>query len=121
MERKYWPFSIPGSAQLTNEVKREVAFFSKAHDEGHQAYLEENSAFGVISRNGREGVLIHRGKGRYWQVILDPESMANESFYVDGFENAAEAVLMWVRGNEESRIRSLMSVHIVRRPGEHGW
>jgi len=54
-------------------------------------------------------------------VILDPESMANESFYVDGFENAAEAVLMWVRGNEASHIRFLMSAHIVRRPGERGW
>jgi hypothetical protein len=121
MERKYWPFVIPSSGQLTEEVRREVAFFSKAHEEGHQAYLEEGSAFGVISRTGSEGVLIHRGKGRYWQVILDPESMANESFYVDGFENAAEAILMWVRGNEASHIRSLMSAHIVRRPGERGW
>jgi hypothetical protein len=42
--------------------------------------------------------------------------MMNDSFYVDGFENAADAVLQWLQGEESSQIRSCKRDYIVEKP-----
>jgi len=119
--RKYWPFPIPSSVQETEETRLHISFFQQAHQEGYKAYSEEGGALGAVATNGRDGELIHRGKGRYWEVILGQGNYTSDSFYVDGFEHAAEAVLRWLRCEAESQIRSYLHEYIVRKPGQRGW
>jgi len=122
--RKYWPFPI--AAQETEESKRQASFFVKANEEGHKAYSDEGGVLGAVATNGREGAMIPRGgtdRGlrRYWEVILSQDSDMHDSFYLDGFENAIEAILLWLRGSEASRLRSSINEYIVQKPGQRGW
>jgi hypothetical protein len=124
--RRFWPFSIPIAAQEGEETSREVSFLEKMNQEGHKAYCSEGGVLGAVTANGREGEMIPRGgtdRGlrRYWEVILSNGSDVRDSFYVDGFENAAEAVLEWLRNKESSEIRSCIREYVVRKPGQRGW
>ncbi len=69
----------------------------------------------MIPRGG-----LDRGLRRYWEVILSQDSHMVDSFYVDGFENAAEAVLQWLRC-DGSQVRSCVRESIVQKPGQRGW
>jgi hypothetical protein len=69
----------------------------------------------MIPRGG-----IDRELRRYWEVILSKASHKHDSFYVDGFENAAEAVLRWLQGEQDPQIRSCLGDSIVERPGQRG-
>jgi hypothetical protein len=122
--RRYWPFLIPAAAQETEETKRQVAFLEKANRQGHKSF-DQGSLIGAVASGGREGEMIprsgvDRGLRRYWEVVLSHESVTDDSFYVDGFENAAEAVLMWLQGEAVAQIRSCKENCIVQRPGLRG-
>jgi hypothetical protein len=119
--RRYWPFLIPVAAQETEETKRQVAFLEKANHQGHKSF-DQGSLIGAVATSGREGQLIPRsgldkGLRRFWEVILCHDSITDDSFYVDGFENASEAVLLWLQGQEPSHIRTCKEKWIVQRPG----
>ena len=124
--RRFWPFPTPDAAQETEEVRREVSFLERAVQEGHKAYSDEGGVLGALAPKGREGAMIPRGGRdgglrRYWEVILSHGSHKDDSFYVDGFENAAEAVLRWLQDEQDSQIRSRIHESIVQRPGQRGW
>src|SRR5947209_8285279 len=124
--RRFWPFPTPSAAQETEEISREVSFLERAAQEGHKAYSDEGGVLGAVAASGREGEMIPRGgrdRGlrRYWEVILIQGFHKDDSFYVDGFENAAEAVLRWLKGEQSSQIRSCVQESIVQRPGQRGW
>jgi hypothetical protein len=124
--RRFWPFSIPFAVQEAEGTRREVSFLETMTQDGHMAYCGEGGVLGAVTANGREGEMIPRGGAdrglrRYWEVILSDASDVRDSFYVDGFENAAEAVLEWLRSKESSQIRLRVSKHVVRKPGERGW
>jgi hypothetical protein len=119
--RRYWPFMIPIPARETEETKRQVAFLEDANRQGHRSY-DQGSLIGAVAGSGRAGEMIprsgqDRGLRRYWEVVLSHNSCADDSFYVDGFENAAEAVLLWLHGENSSQIRSCKQQCIVERPG----
>lgn len=119
--RRFWPFLIPEA----QETKRQVAFFEQANREGFKAF-DQGSLIGALATNGREGEMIPRGGidqslRRYWEVLLGDRSRTDDSFYVEGFENAAEAVLNWLRGQSNSEVRLSIRQHIVQKPGERGW
>lgn len=123
--RTFWPFRIPTEALETEASKRQICFLERAAQQGHKSF-EQGSLIGALANNGREGEMIPRGgldRGlrRYWEVILSLDSHKVDSFYIDGFENAAEAVLQWLRGEDCSQIKSYISESIVQRPGQHGW
>jgi hypothetical protein len=118
--RRFWPFPIPLMAQETEATKRQVAFLEKAREEAHKAF-DQGSLLGALASNGREGEMIPRsgldnGLRRYWEVILSHDRVTDDSFYVDGFENAADAVLLWLRGVETAQIRSCKQAYIVEKP-----
>ena len=124
--RRYWRFPIPIAAQETEGVRSQVSFLEKATEEGHRAYSDEGNILGAMAINGRVGEMIPRGgidRGlrRYWEVILSQDSHVADSFFVDGFQNAAEAVLQWLRGEENSQLRSFLGVYVVQKPGQRGW
>jgi hypothetical protein len=48
-------------------------------------------------------------------------SEEQDSFYVDGFENAADGIRRWLQGDECARIRSHMHQSIVEKPGNITW
>jgi hypothetical protein len=119
--RRYWPFLIPVAAKETEETKRQVAFLEKAKHQGHKSF-DQGSLIGAVASSGREGEMIprsgvDRGLRRYGEVILSHKFITDDSFYIDGFENAAEAVLLWLQGEETSQIRSCKEKWIVQRPG----
>ncbi len=66
----------------------------------------------MIPRSG-----VDRGLRRYWEVILSHDSITDDCFYMDGFENAAEAVLLWLQGEELTHIRTCKEKCIVQSPG----
>ena len=122
--RRFWPFLIPLAAQEAEETKRQVAFLEKANRHGHKSF-DQGSLIGAVANSGREGEMIprsgiDRGMRRYWEVILSHETITDDSFYIDGFENAAEAVLLWLQGDEPSQIRSCKEKCIVQKPGLRG-
>lgn len=124
--RKYWPFPMPIDALETEGTKRQVSFLEKANEEGHRAYFEEGDVLGAVASSGREGEMIPRGGvhqdlRRYWEIILSHNSHKDDSFFVDGFENAAMAVLQWLQGRDSSQIRSCIEKDIVQKPGQRGW
>lgn len=124
--RRFWPFPIPTAAQETDETKRQVVFFEKAAQAGHQAFSDEGGVLGAVTADGRTGEVIPRGGRdgglrRYWEVILRQRSDKAETFYVDGFENAAAAVLRWLHNEPCDHIRSCLQEFIVQRPGQRGW
>jgi hypothetical protein len=109
--RRFWPFPIPIESQETEETRREVSFLERANQEGYKAYYDEGGVLGAMAQNEREGAMIprsgiDRGLRRYWEVILSQHSVTAESVYVDGFENAAAAVLQWLRSGERSETHS---------------
>ena len=119
--RRYWPFPIPVAAQETEETKRQIAFLEKANRQGHKSF-DQGSLIGAVASSGREGEMIprsgvDRGLRRYWEVILSHETITDDSFYIDGFENAADAVLRWLQGEEPLQIRSCKEKWIVQKPG----
>src|SRR5947209_4091654 len=119
-ERKYWPFLIA----LENEaIKVQVSFLNKATQEGHRAYVEdETGVLGAVAADGRQGEIVPRSgrdreMRRYWEVVFGQgQREGSDSFFVDGFENAAEAVLCWLRGEQTSEVKSCVGEHIVRKP-----
>ena len=122
--RRYWPFPVPVAVQETEETKRQLAFFEKANQQGFKSF-DQGSLIGAVASSGREGEMIprsgvDRGLRRYWEVTLSHDSVTDDSFYVDGFENAAEAVLLWLQGEDLSQIRSRKQECIVQRPGSRG-
>lgn len=118
--RRYWPFPIPLAARDSTETRRQVSFLEQAAEEGYTAYSDEGGLLGGLAPNGRQGEIIHRGNGRYWEVVLAEGSHQFDTFYVDGFEHAAEAVLRWLRGEGCPDIKFSIQAAIVQRPGQRG-
>ena len=119
--RRFWPFPIPFSEQESEETGRQVAFLERANQEGHKGYSDQGGVLGAEATNGREGEMIprsgiDRGLRRCWEVLLIESSHRYDSFFVDGFENAAEAVLQWLRGEDSSLIRLCIHEYIVEKP-----
>lgn len=59
-----------------------MAFLDEAHRQGYTACADP-VGFGVEAANGRQGLLTHRGKGRYWVVPLGQDERQVRSLYVD--------------------------------------
>ena len=124
--RRYWRFPIPNATQDAEGLRKQVSFLEMATEEGHKAYSDEGGVLGAVASNGRVGELIPRGGvqdglRRYWEVLFSQGSHTDDSFYVDGFENAAECLLLWLRGEESSHVRSCIRAYIVDKPGQRGW
>jgi hypothetical protein len=124
--RRFWPIVDPSQRGTGPQGSRQIAFLETANQEGFKAYLDEGGVLGAVASTGLQAELIPRGGldgelRRYWEVLLIWDSSKAASFFVDGFENAAKAMLVWLRGNGESEARSYIREQIVRKPGERGW
>ncbi len=124
--RRFWPFPVPSAGEKAEPIARGVTFLEKLAHDGYQSYADEGGVLGAAATNGREGEMIPRGGidrdlRQYWEVILSKASHKRDSFYVDGFENAAEAILRWLQGEQGPQIRSCIGDSVVQRPGERGW
>src|SRR5262249_408874 len=97
-----------------------LAFFESAYRAGHKSYHIDHSLLGAEAKNGRCGEIIHRGRGRYWQLDLLKDEKIETSVYVDGLDFAAQAVLLWLRGDDCSAVLQAIESAIVNKPGERG-
>ena len=80
------------------------------------------SLFGAEAKTGRVGEIIRRGgRGRYWQVDVIESDKLVRSAFVDGFDAAAQAVLLWLRGDDCDAVFETINSAIVTKPGERGW
>ncbi|HEY2838803.1 MAG TPA: hypothetical protein VGJ26_06630, partial [Pirellulales bacterium] len=66
VDRIYWPFPV---APLTPEDVPKIAFFESMGRLGHEAWREARS-YGASSKNGREGMMIYRGRSRFYELVL---------------------------------------------------
>jgi hypothetical protein len=114
--QKYWPFEVLPPDQRTDHHKKVIRFLEEAFSAGFKPYMFGNN-FGA-STDVRIGEMIHRGVDRYWEIILTLGEERCASFYVDGFAQAGEAIMRWLRGDEVGHIRSYIQQYIVDKPGK---
>jgi len=120
-EKVYWPFEIKISAdQFTAETRSTLAFLESAYRAGHKSYHIDHSLLGAEGKTGRCGEIIHRGRGRYWQLDILKDGKLEKSVYVDGLDFAAQAVLSWLGGDDCSAVLQAIESAIVSKPGERG-
>lgn len=117
IRKQYWPFDVPLRDQLSPEGRRFVSFLESACRENCKAYLIEESVVGAEAASGRSGEVVRRGgRGRWWEIILAENDHVLQSKFVDGFEQAAEAVLSWLRGNTVESVLQGIQRFLVERP-----
>ena len=127
--RNYWPFPISEVGAQSEPLMRQIHFLERAASAGHRPYIDDGNVLGALSADGRSAEMIPRGgidKGlrRYWEVLLIDSSNLVDSFFVDGFDNAANGALRWLAKMDCSQVRFSISDHIVlkphaKKPGSH--
>jgi hypothetical protein len=110
--KEYWPFEVLPTDQQTDHHRHVVAYLKQALAEGFNSYEFDWTSYGASASNGRSGDLIKRGFDRY-EVILKLADEVIASFYVDGFVNASEATLEWLRGQEAKFIKEHFKKFII--------
>lgn len=117
IRKQYWPFDVPPGDQLSPEGRRFVSFLESACRENCKAYMIEESVVGAEASSGRSGEVVRRGgRGRWWEIILVENDHVLQSNFVDGFEQAAEAVLSWLRGDSIESVLQRIQRFLVERP-----
>ncbi len=98
MEKKYWPFDVLPLEDRTEQHKREIRFFETAEQQGYKGYeMGATLALGAEAPNGREGMILRRGRNR-WEVSLGANQKEESSAFYHDFDAAADAVFAWLRG-----------------------
>jgi hypothetical protein len=114
-QRRYWPFEVLPPEMRTEHHHQEIRFLETAQREGYSPYMCGAGDFGAEA-NERSGLIVVRGRGR-WEVVLGTHDAKIAAAFVDGFDCAAEAVLVWLRGAETADILSRVQNHLVLMPG----
>jgi hypothetical protein len=113
--RRYWPFEVLPPEKRTDDHQQEIRFLETAHQQGYAPYMYGVGDFGA-GANERSGLIVVRGQRR-WEVALGTLDAKIASAFVDDFDCAAEAVLLWLRGVETADILSCVQNHLVLMPG----
>jgi hypothetical protein len=117
IRKQYWPFDVPPRDKLSPEGYRFISFLETACRENCKAYMIEESVVGAEASGGRSGEVVRRGGGgRWWEIILAENDHILQSNFVDGFEQAAEAVLSWLRGDSVELILQRIQRFLVKSP-----
>ncbi len=121
MDVRYWPFEVLPPDKRNDRGNAIIAFLERALSSGFRPYSFGQENYGASAQSGRVGELIHRGAGRYWEILLQNGEEVESSIYVDGFDQAASAVFQWLSGDEASQISIKLQSSIVAAPGIRGW
>jgi hypothetical protein len=112
MNKKYWPFEVLPTEERTAQHKSEIRFLERANREGYEVYAD-GSDYGADAADGRAALLIFRGRGGCWEVVLSVQNEKNASAIFDDFTCASEAVLQWLRGEDAAGILSEAGEHLI--------
>lgn len=92
MEFQRWTQGVPTKYSPADET-----FLQKAVDAGFDAYTHDGGLFGAKSAH-RSVQIIHRGRGRKWEVIfLERESDVVTTMTTD-LEQMTSTILSWLSG-----------------------
>jgi hypothetical protein len=114
-ERRYWPFDVLPTEELSEEHRREIRFLETAFREGYHPYRFGAGDFGVAAAE-RGGFILVRGRTR-WEVVFGTKDTKVASAFVDDFDCAAEALLQWLRGADAAHVLARVQYHLVCLPG----
>jgi hypothetical protein len=92
---RYWPFDVVPPDRQTEQHRREIQLLETAYREGFRPYQFGTQNFGA-SAGERGGVILCR-RSR-WEVILGSGEETAYSALFGDFGQAAEAILLWLRG-----------------------
>jgi hypothetical protein len=113
--KRYWPFVVPVEQQPDRDEPI-LRFLESACNEGHKAYEYDLQGWGADAANGRNAIIIIRGR-RDWELSLSIENCGVVSCFIDNFDCAAEIALKWLRGEKAANALEGADAHIVALPG----
>lgn len=106
--KRKWPLEVLPPEKQTEQHKREIRFLEIATQNGYTAYMQA-SDYQVEADNGRTVLLIHRGANRRWEAVLTFREDKIASAVFGDFNFAAEAVLLWLRGEDATKSLAVQS------------
>jgi hypothetical protein len=114
-DRKFWPFPTLPHEQQTASHRRHIEFLVAAHREGFSPFADLSNFGATAAGGGRGGWLIYRGHGRgraeRWELNVGSDGGAGFSVLFLPFDVAADALLRWLRGEDEASIRDFIAPH----------
>lgn len=111
---KYWPFEVQPSNELSQHAKLVVEFLERAYAEGFSPCESDYDSF-QLSKDNRGARIIHRGRQRL-ELLLGDIDKTELSAFVKDFPAAADASLMWMRGESVSKIVERLQNHLATMP-----
>jgi len=104
-QKTWWPFPVISPDRQTEQHKAEIRFLEMATAQGFRPYTFGAEHFGAVADNGREGLVLYRGRSRWEVVLIGPVNQPANSLCQD-FESAGNVLLNWLRGEPADGIQA---------------
>jgi hypothetical protein len=97
-DNRFWPFDVLPPDRRTPLHQQEIDFLKAAYRVGFRPYQFGSENVGASA--GERWAYIFRRTRRFWELRVGAPTEGILFAYVAGFEVNAEAVLLWLRGED---------------------